>query len=66
MIDVSKPRREQLREAGELLGVEAVDRTGLVVTSEGAFVRIFRVVAGESAADVRRGAREGGRAPSSG
>ena len=36
-------RREQLREAGELLGVEAVDRTGLVVTSEGAFVRIFRV-----------------------
>src|SRR5262249_34337046 len=28
---------------GELLEVEAVDRTGLVVTSEGAFVRIFRV-----------------------
>jgi hypothetical protein len=27
-----------------LLGVETVDRTGLVVTSEGAFVRIFRVV----------------------
>jgi hypothetical protein len=43
MIDVSKPRREPLREAGELLGVEAVDRTGLVVTSEGAFVRIFGV-----------------------
>ena len=43
MIDVRKPRREELREAGELLGVEAVDPTGLVVTSEGAFVRIFRV-----------------------
>src|SRR5947207_2460553 len=33
----------ELREAGELLGVEAIDRTGLVVTSEGAFVRILRV-----------------------
>ena len=43
MIEVVKPGREELREAGELLGVEAVDRTGLVVTSEGAFVRIFRV-----------------------
>ena len=43
MIAVGKPRREELREAGELLGVEAVDRTGLVVTSEGAFVRIVRV-----------------------
>ena len=43
MIEVRKPGREELREAGELLGVEAVDRTGLVVTSEGAFVRIFRV-----------------------
>jgi len=43
MIEVRRPRREELRDAGELLGVEAVDRTGLVVTSEGAFVRIFRV-----------------------
>ena len=43
MIEVRKPRGEELREAGELLGVEAVDRTGLVVTGEGAFVRIFRV-----------------------
>ncbi len=43
MIEVRKPRREELRDAGELLGVEAIDRTGLVVTSEGAFVRIFRV-----------------------
>ena len=34
----------ELREAGELLAVEAIDRTGLIVTSEGAFVRIFRVV----------------------
>ena len=43
MIEASKPRRGELREAGELLGVETVDRTGLVVTSEGAFVRVFRV-----------------------
>ena len=43
MVGVSKPRGGELREAGELLGVEAVDRTGLVVTSEGAFVRILRV-----------------------
>ena len=43
MIEAIKRRREELREAGELLGVEAVDRTGLVVTSEGAFVRILRV-----------------------
>jgi hypothetical protein len=33
-----------LPEAGELAAVEAIDRTGLIVTSEGAFVRIFRVV----------------------
>jgi adenylylsulfate kinase-like enzyme len=43
MIGVVKRGREELREAGELLGVETVDRSGLVVTSEGAFVRIFRV-----------------------
>ena len=42
VIAVRKASSEQLREAGELLGVEAVDRTGLVVTSEGTFVRIFR------------------------
>jgi hypothetical protein len=43
VIDLVRSRREDLREAGELLGVEAVDRTGLVVTREGAFVRILRV-----------------------
>src|SRR5437764_11443317 len=43
MIDAVRSKREELREAGELLGTEAVDRTGLVVTSEGAFVRILRV-----------------------
>ena len=43
MIEAVRSKRGELREAGELLGVEAVDRTGLVVTSEGAFVRIFRV-----------------------
>ena len=32
-----------LHEAGDLLAVEAIDRTGLIITSEGAFVRIFRV-----------------------
>ena len=36
--------RERLPQAGELLAVEAIDRSGLVVTGEGAFVRIFRVV----------------------
>lgn len=35
--------RDGLREAGELLGLEAVDRTGLAVTSEGAFVRVLEV-----------------------
>ena len=43
MIEAVRGKRGELREAGELLGVEAVDRTGLVVTSEGAFGRIFRV-----------------------
>jgi hypothetical protein len=37
--------RAKLEQAGELLPLEAIDRTGLVVTSEGAFVRIFRVAA---------------------
>ena len=32
-----------LPETGELAAVEAIDRTGLIVTSEGAFVRILRV-----------------------
>lgn len=36
-------RRRQLPEAGELLAVEAVDRAGLLVTSEGALVRILAV-----------------------
>jgi len=47
MMIASKTRKStggELREAGELLAVEAIDRTGLIVTSEGAFVRIFRVV----------------------
>jgi hypothetical protein len=33
-----------LAESGELLAVEAIDQTGLIVTSEGAFVRIIHVV----------------------
>ena len=32
-----------MREAGELLAVEAIDRSGLAVTSEGAFVRLLQV-----------------------
>ena len=36
-------RGRGLRHAGDLLAVEAIDRTGLIVTSEGALVRIFRV-----------------------
>ncbi|MGN6167991.1 MAG: hypothetical protein ACTHQQ_07435, partial [Solirubrobacteraceae bacterium] len=43
MIEAATRKRKDLRESGELLGVEAIDRTGLVVTSEGAFVRILRV-----------------------
>jgi adenylylsulfate kinase-like enzyme len=43
MIQAVRTKRGELRETGELLGVEAIDRTGLVVTSEGAFVRICRV-----------------------
>lgn len=35
---------DELPEAGDLLAVEYLDRTGLIITSEGAFVRIFRVV----------------------
>jgi hypothetical protein len=34
---------DELPAAGELLAVEAIDQTGLIVTSEGAFVRIFKV-----------------------
>jgi TraG P-loop domain len=34
---------EQLAEAGELLAVEALDRSGVLVTSEGALVRYLRV-----------------------
>ena len=40
---IAKGGAGELPEAGELLAVEAIDRTGLVVTSEGAFVRILRV-----------------------
>jgi hypothetical protein len=35
---------EALRDAGELLAVEAIDHTGLVVTSEGALARILHVI----------------------
>jgi len=37
------PIGENPQEAGDLVAVEAIDRTGLVVTSEGAFVRVLRV-----------------------
>ncbi len=38
-------RRESgwVKQAGDLLPVEAIDRTGLAVTSEGAFVRVLQV-----------------------
>jgi hypothetical protein len=39
-----KPVIEKLPEAGDLLALEALDRSGVAVTSEGAFVRILRVV----------------------
>ena len=41
--DALMGRGRGLPHAGELLAVEAIDRTGLIVTSEGALVRIFRV-----------------------
>jgi hypothetical protein len=34
---------EAVREAGELLAIEAIDRSGLLITSEGAFVRYLQV-----------------------
>jgi len=34
---------QRMKEAGELLAVEAIDRTGMVITSEGALVRIINV-----------------------
>src|ERR1017187_6156471 len=33
----------RMKQAGELLAVEAIDRTGMVITSEGALVRIINV-----------------------
>ena len=36
-------RERSLAEAGELLGIEALDRSGVLVTSEGALVRYLRV-----------------------
>jgi hypothetical protein len=48
---IGKRRRNQadeaateLPEAGDLLAVEALDRTGLLITSEGALVRILQVI----------------------
>lgn len=38
-----KSSRASMREAGELLAVEAIYRTGLVVRSDGALVRVLRV-----------------------
>ena len=39
----NKREGQWLKEAGELLPVEAIDRTGLTVTTEGAFVRILQI-----------------------
>lgn len=38
-----KAAADELPEAGELLAVEAIDRSGLIITSEGALVRIIAV-----------------------
>jgi TraG P-loop domain len=43
MIERGGTRVDERRRAGELLGVAAIDRSGLLITSEGAFVRILRV-----------------------
>jgi hypothetical protein len=37
--------RRRIKEAGDLLAIEAIDRTGLAITSEGAFVRVLQVSA---------------------
>lgn len=37
------PANHRMKEAGELLAVEAIDRTGLAITSEGALVRVINV-----------------------
>ena len=63
---IAKGRAGGLPETGELAAVEAIDRTGLIVTSEGAFVRILRVDAAEPAADVRDRSARRPRARSSG
>src|SRR3954463_5594767 len=41
--DRRRERADELPEAGDLLAVEAIDRTGLVISGEGAFVRVLRV-----------------------
>src|SRR3954453_18286602 len=43
LAQAARRRTPGLSEAGDLLAVEAIDRTGLIVTSDGALVRIFRV-----------------------
>ena len=40
----TEPGEAKLPEAGELLPVEALDRTGLMITSEGALVRVLHVI----------------------
>ena len=42
---LARSRSERPGEAGELLHVEALDRSGVLVTSEGALVRYLRVTA---------------------
>jgi hypothetical protein len=41
----SRHERRRMKEAGDLLALEAIDRTGLAVTREGALVRILQVLA---------------------
>src|SRR3954466_4004652 len=41
--ETRRARNDELPGAGDLLPVEAIDRTGLMVTGEGAFVRVLRV-----------------------
>ena len=42
---LGRSRNKEMKEAGDLLAVEAIDRSGLAVTSEGAFVRVLQVTA---------------------
>src|SRR3954466_9263292 len=68
--ETRRARNDELPEAGDLVSVEAIDRTGLVITGEGAFVRVLRVTPANplilSGADREATAGAAGGAPAGG